>query len=142
MSKNDHVHTFYQLTPSKPLFKNLEILRVDDVFKFHVSKFIYSCINGSTPKNFENWFTLNHTVHNYNTVSNTIINMSNLFEIVNVEKTNNLHNVGGRLDNYGAKLLKVLGPKIWNNIPLEIRKSKNIFLFKLHLKRHFINEYA
>ena len=68
--------------------------------------------------------------------------MTNLFKIENVEKTNNLHNVGGRLDNYGAKLLKVLGPKIWNNIPLEIRKSKNIFLFKLRLKMYFINEYA
>ena len=58
------------LVSSNPLFKDLEILKVKDIFKLHVAKFIFSCLSFNTPTIFHEWFTLNSTMHNYNTVSN------------------------------------------------------------------------
>ena len=106
MTKNDH----YPLIPgpliaTNPIFKKLGILKVGDVFKLNVSKFIFSCILHTTPSNFYDWFTLNHTVHNYNTISSTNINIENYFDIGVVSNTNILHTKGSRIVNYGGKLL-------------------------------------
>ena len=142
MSKHDDVLTFSgPLVSTNPIFKKLEILKVEDVFNFHILKFIYMCLNQSTPQNFHSWFIPNYNIHSYNTVSNTTINMRNYFEIENVETTNNIHIERGRLVNYGAKLLKVLGPNLWNSVPLEIRNAENIFLFKKNLKLFYVNKY-
>ena len=142
MSKHDDVLTFSgPLVSTNPIFKKLEILKVEDVFNFHILKFIYMCLNQSTPQNFHSWFIPNYNIHSYNTVSNTTINMRNYFEIENVETTNNIHIERGRLVNYGAKLLKVLGPNLWNSVPLKIRNAENIFLFKKNLKLYYVNKY-
>ena len=43
MTNNDNIPTLSTpLTSSDPIFKNLKILKIEDVFKFHVSKFVYS----------------------------------------------------------------------------------------------------
>ena len=129
------------LISSEPLFKELQILRIDDVFKFFVSKFIYTCERMNVPSIFQDWFRPIHTIHHYNTTSNTVVNMLNYFEIDSVSTTNNLHTEYSRLANYGSKLLKVQGPKIWNSLPLKIRQSESIFIFKKLLKRYFVDLY-
>ena len=82
--------------PPDPIFKELEILKIHDVFKLQVSKFIYDCLSFNTPHIFWDWFILNYTVHNYNTTSNSIIHMNN-FVIESVTKTNILHTRGSSL---------------------------------------------
>ena len=80
MTNNDYYPQIPGLLISTdPIFKELEILKVEDVFKLHLSKFIFSCLSLNTPSIFFDWFILNHTVHGYNTVSNTTISM--LYEI-------------------------------------------------------------
>ena len=79
------------LHPTDSFFYQLEILKVQDVFKLQVSKFIFDCLHLYTPANFQNWFTLNHHIHNYNTRStfldiDNLINSNNLF-IVNARTT-------------------------------------------------------
>ena len=91
------------LNPSNPLFLELGILKVDDVFKFHVAKFVYECLSFTTPSLFWNWFTYNHSIHSYNTTSSSKVNMKNHFEIENVEETNILYTKCSKLVNYGAK---------------------------------------
>ena len=129
------------LIPSNPIFKELEILKLEDVFKLHVIKFIFSCILLNTPRIFFDWFILNHTVHNYNTVSNTVINVENYFDVGTVTEKNTLHTRGSRLVNYGGKLLKVSGPILWNSLPEDIRNSQSIFSLKYQLKKNFIDHY-
>ena len=85
------------LVSSNPLFKDLEILKVGDIYKLHVAKFIFSCISFKTRIIFHDWFTLNHNIHNYNTVSNTIINQVNYFDVGDPSVTNKLHTRGSRL---------------------------------------------
>ena len=67
--------------------------------------------------------------------------MKNYFEIENVTETNILHTQGSRLVNYGAKLLKVAGPILWNSLPTNIRNAKSVHSFKYLLKKLFIDKY-
>ena len=48
----------YSLVPSDPLFIKTEILKVHDIFKIKVAKFIYNSLNKMNPVNFHSWFTL------------------------------------------------------------------------------------
>ena len=123
------------LHPTAPLFRQLEILKVCDVFRLQVSKFIFDCLQLNTPTIFHNWFTLNHTIHNYNT-------RSTFFDIDNEINSNNLFIISARTTHYGLKLLKVSGPKIWNLIPNHIRSTQSVYSFKRILKKHMIAQYA
>ena len=130
------------LVSSNPLFRELEILKVGDVFKLHVAKFIFSCLIFNTPINFHGWFTLNYNVHHYNTVSNTFIKQASYFDVGVATVTNMLHIKGFRLLNYGAKLIKVAGPILWNSLPSHIRNSVSINTFKYSLKKYLIEHYV
>ena len=52
--------------------------------------------------------------------------------------TNNLFVPFARTSNYGLKLLKVKGPKIWNSIPTGIRSTLSHIRFKKLIKSHLI----
>ena len=90
-----------------------------------IANFIYNCLNKTSPVNFQLWFRLTIQVHNHNTRS----------QYINLDKsiyTNNLLIPTARTFHYGLKLIKVQGPKIWNEIPPTIRNSisSNIFIKK------------
>ena len=129
------------LNPTDPIFVALDILKVQDVFKLQVSKFIFDCLSYNTPEIFWDWFTLNHTVHSYNTISNTVVNINDKFEVEYVAEKNILHTHWSKLVNYGAKMLKVAGPLIWNDLPEYIRHSNSIFTLKKNLKKYLIDKY-
>ena len=120
------------LFPSSPLFRELGLLKTNDIFVLQISKFIHKWLNSDIISNFDKWFNLNYEVHNYMTRSN--YNSEN-------NKTNNLFIPFGRTTNYGLKLIKVNGPKIWNTLPLEIRNIKSLSNFKITLKNHFLETY-
>ena len=116
------------------LFYQLKILKIEDIFKLQVSKFIFDCLNFNTPVIFHNWFTLRCTIHNHSTRS-TIIDIENLVN------SNDLFILYGRTTHYGLKLLKVYGPKLWNLIPNNIRCKPSVYSFANHLKRYMIAKY-
>ena len=132
------------LNPSEPLFLALEILKIHDVFKLQLTKFVFDCLSFNTPVNFRNWFTLNHTVHNYNTIANSLVNINNKFDfkVVSVNTNNILHTQASNLVNYGSKKLKVAGPILWNSLPEKIRNSPSIFTLKSRFKKFLIEQYV
>ena len=75
------------------------------------------------PINFQTWFKLTTQFHSHNTRSQYI-------EIGNSITMNNLFIPSARTSHYGLKLIKVQGPKIWNEIPSLIRtiNSSNTFI--------------
>ena len=117
---------------STPLFYNMEILKIYDVFKLQLAKFIFDCLHLNTPSIFHNWFNLNYNIHSYNT-------RSTFFDIDNAINSNNLFIINARTTHYGLKLIKVSGHKIWNLIPNQIRSSQSATSFKLLFKKHLIN---
>ena len=44
-----------------------------------------------------------------------------------------------RLVTYGERSFHVAGPKLWNNLPLQIRKSSSIRSYKKELKSHLFH---
>ena len=127
--------------PSDPIFAELEILKIYDAFKLQICKFIFDCLSSNTPDIFQNWFTVNNSVHSYNTTSNTTIDVNNYFQIISLSTTRKLHTQCSRLANYGAKMIKVFGPLLWNNLPESIRNSSSVISLKTDLKKYFINQY-
>ena len=45
------------LSPSNPIFIKLELLKIEEIFKYYISKFIFKCLLQLTPINFHSWFT-------------------------------------------------------------------------------------
>ena len=40
----------------------------------------------------------------------------------------------------GQKTLSYIGPKTWNNLPAQIKQSKNVNTFKHDIKKSFFND--
>ena len=114
--------------------KRIEILKIQDLFKLKIAKFIYKCLNKNTPINVQNWFTLATQTHNYNTrskfiVSDQLVNTKHLF--IPIAQT--LH--------YGLKQIKVQGAKIWNDLPPYTRIITSLGSFNTKLYRHLVEKY-
>ena len=51
----------------KPIYKEMDILQVDDIYTLEVGKFMYKFYNGLLPENFHEYFKYVSNVHQYNT---------------------------------------------------------------------------
>ena len=129
------------LPSSEPLFKTLEILKFEDIFKMSIAKFIYSTLAFESPVVFWEWFSYSHVIHNHATTSSTNINRAQYFDVGNVEHTRYLFTKRGHLVNYGAKMIQVYGPKLWNTLPKNVHDSTSLASFKINVKNHFIEQY-
>ena len=66
MTFNDAYPTVHgPLISSDPIFSKLETLKISDVYKYQVSKFIFKCINNIAPIHFQNSFVMSHKLHGY-----------------------------------------------------------------------------
>jgi hypothetical protein len=129
------------LPSSTPLYKELKILKLADIFKFTIAKFIYQTLCNESPNVFSDWFIYTHMVHDHATRSSIFITQENYFDIGTLNDTYTLYINKGNLQNYGKKLVRVSGPLIWNNIPYEIQDSTSIQTFKCSFKDYFIQNY-
>lgn len=130
------------LPASEPLFKTLKILKFNDIYKLNIAKFIYSTLSEESPSIFSDWFTLTNTVHTHATTSTTTINREQYFDAGTVEQTKTLFTKRAKLAKYGARMIRVSGPIIWNSIPHNIQESSSLPTFKIHLKNHILEHYA
>ena len=80
-----------------------------------------------------NWIVINSERHNYQTRSN--------FNAVTEIYTRNLFVPSARTTNYGLKQIKVNGPRIWNELPVNIKNETSLFIFVKSIKKHFISSY-
>ena len=54
---------------SLPLFSDLQILKLDDIYHLHVSSLVYECHDNLASNRFSDYFTQVSDVHHYNTRS-------------------------------------------------------------------------
>ena len=143
MTFNDHYPDIPgPMCPSNPLFYELKILKISDIYEFQVSKFIYLCMHFLTPFIFHGWFTLKSSIHSYSTTSRCVVDVDSNFDVGSVREIRVLHTRNSNLVNYGGKLLQVSGPILWNSIPLAIRESNSISIFKNAMKKHLLMQYS
>ena len=73
------------------IFVQLKFLKVEDIYKYQVSEFVFKCINRTSPVKFHDWFKLSHKVHDHSTRSNFDANegliINNLFVPSTVQLT-------------------------------------------------------
>ena len=133
---SDKRQSDYSFPASDPLFYKLKFHKISDIFKLNISKFIFKCLNKSTPINFHSWYKLTSQIHNHNT-------RSKFANIQNQVLTRTLFVPIARTTYYGLKLLKVQGSRIWNELPplLRIIDSINNFIIK-ELKIILFNSYT
>ena len=136
-----HGEPYGPLPASDPLFKSLEILKLHDIFQLNIAKFVYETLIFESPPNFWNWFTYSCEVHSHATTSSTVIIRANYFDTGTAEPTFNLRVEKHNLVKFGGRLMKVLGPQTWNNLPDDIQESTSIDTFKKSVKTFYINQY-
>ena len=89
----------------------------------NISSFVFKCLNKLCIPQFHSWFIQTSQIHNHNT---------------RAALSNNLYIPPVRTTFYGLKSIKVLGPKIWNNLPMEIKNNKSYISFLNNLKHHLL----
>ena len=129
------------LPRSEPLFKTLDILKFDDIFKVSIAKFIYCSLAHENPAVFWDWFTYSHLIHNHATSSSTQVINSNYFDVGVVENTKFLFTKRSHLVNYGGKMIQVYGPTLWNSLPKEIHDLTSLPTFTDNIKKYFVAQY-
>ena len=105
--------------PSSPIFSDLKILKLHDLFQLKLLSFVYECVNKITPANFHTFFDSLASVHQYSTRQAT---KGDIFLI----QKNTLQ--------YGLRSVRHCGAKCWNEIPVDIKRSPSVKSFRLKLK--------
>ena len=130
----DKRQTDYSFPPSDPLFFKMEILKIHDIFKMMISKFIFNCLNEKNPINFHSWYKLTTLGGKHNTRSKFV-------DIDNDITTRTLKIPTARTTHCGLKLLKVQGSKIWNKLPPSLRIVESLNSFIKEYKKKLISNY-
>ena len=128
------------LPSSEPLYKNLEILKLDDIFKLNIAKFVYSTLTFQSPINFHEWFSYDHEIHNHSTRSGAEIIRQDYFDTGVATQTYTLHTKSSH-NKYGENMIHKSGPILWNSIPEHIQGASSISAFKYQLKKYLFAQY-
>ena len=88
-------------TPADPLFKQLKIIKLDQMIQMDNCLLVLNHINKSLPKTFENFFQYFNNQHNHNTRDSS----SKKIVLPQVKTTH-----------YGLQSIKYRAGKDWNNI--------------------------
>ena len=109
---------------SIPLFQQLGILSIFDIFRLQLGKFVYDTLNNIGPKLIKLVYASD--THHYDT---------------KFARARNFHVNHIRTMAYGKKALKNEGIKLWATIPTHIQDSKTRNTFKKNYKKFLANRH-
>lgn len=101
------------------LFKELGILKINDVHTLESLKFVNSQIT-------------NPNVHNFQRVSD--------IHHANTRNQNHLRPIQARTS-LSKKFVTYAGCNLWNNLPLDLRTTNNKVTFKIKCKKYLLSQY-
>ena len=130
------------LPSADPLYKELKVLDFNDIHKLSIAKFVYLTLCEKTPPIFFDWFKYNHQIHSHSTKSSVTIEQQHYFDVGIEHNVYNLYIHKANLERYGKRMIRISGPLIWNNLPLNIQDSVSIVTFKDNLKEFFLGNYS
>jgi hypothetical protein len=108
----------HYLTPSTQMFKELKWQPIRDRIKFHSATMVYKSLNGRAPEYMNDLLKV---------IDNSVRTRSMTQKHLEVPRSNKKIHEGS---------FSVYGPKLWNELPLEIRDSKTVQSFKNKLRQH------
>ena len=102
-----------------PVLKDLHWLPVEYRIKFKILCFAYNCKNGAAPE------YISELLENYQPSRHLRSSSADNLTIPNIKSS------------FGSKAFSYNAPKLWNDLPLAIKKSRSIGEFKSALKTYF-----
>ena len=101
------INKLYYNAHTEPLFIRNKILKLDDLYKFELSKYMFDCINCFLPTPILDNFTTNATIHAHHTRQRNIPHVTQTFGTISKRAV--IHK----------------GPKMGTEIPQTIRLHQN-----------------
>ena len=86
--------------------------------------YIFDSVNKTSPSCFHNFFLFNSSVHQYSTIQ---ASQDDLY----LSRKNSFQ--------YGLKSIRYLGTKLWNSLPVELRKAPSKVSFKTQMKIYLLS---
>ena len=111
-------------SPSTPIFSDLKILKLYDLFDIKLLTFVYESVNMISPLIFHNYFETLTAVHQYDTRQ---ASKGDMF----MSCKNTLQ--------YGLRSVRYAGAKSWNSISDVITQPPSVSIFRLKLKSYTLS---
>ena len=99
-----------------PLFRKLNILTIYQIYKYQLGCYMYKILNNYLPRLDHQLFVPNSSLHIYNT-----------------RQRDHLHTFHCRTK-CRQNTINYQGPKLWNELPIELKSVPSIYIFKRHFK--------
>ena len=106
---------------TEPIFKQLKVLKLCDIFRFQVGKIVFLFKKRRLPIAFNNLFMIRSQLHSYNT-----------------RNSSSFYTFSCRT-NIRQFAIRTQGPRLFNSLNSEICNAANISLFKSKLKTFLLN---
>ena len=118
---NKFIRLSFGLASILPFMRRHNLLTIKDIFKHDVAVIMYKYHQGALPSAFDDMFR--SKISSIKTRSNSQLVPAFCRTTVSQQS------------------IRYVGPKVWSEIPIAIRKSRTISAFKKKLKQYFINGY-
>ena len=112
-----HTYTHSNDKPVLARAPSSKILKLDDLYKFELSKFMFDCINGILPTPILEFFITNATIHVHHTRQRNVPHVTQTFGTIS------------------ERAVTHKGPTTWTEIPQTIRLHQNKNIFSRLLKK-------
>ena len=112
------------LAHTKPLFSQLNLLNVYDFSDYEIAIFMYLCYKSYIPNNISELFCYNADIHSYNTRG------SSNFHLPKIRTS------------LAKNCIFYKGPIIWNKLPLFVKSSPSLSVFKRRYKTQLVTKYS
>jgi hypothetical protein len=113
------------ISHTAPLFKRLNILTLDDIYKMSCCQFYLKCQKGLLPNFFINQLTLNEQIHSYETRQRYNLHIENSHSCYSAHKIS--HKIA----------------REWNNLPDYLKQKTTVLphTFTKNLKKYLLSQY-
>ena len=103
--------TSFFKTILSPLYIQLNLIKLKDIYELEVLKFVYELIKNYLPKWFHNYFLPASNIHNY------LTRFASEYNWVTVMRCSKTLSLG---------LIKIKGRRVWNSLPEEIKNKYHL----------------
>ena len=105
------------------LFRQKRILKINDLYRFHLFQFMYQLDRNNIPNDLKKKFIKNNSLHAYNT-----------------RQLNDYHLPKSKTV-FSSKTVFFTGPKNWNSLDKTIKEAATLNRFKSQVKKIMLNSY-
>ena len=109
--------------PTDLIFKEFKFLKITSIYLLQLGKFMYSFSTGNLPPKFDSFFSVNNSIHSYNTRHASFFRLP-------LCRTN-----------IRQFSISFQGPKVFNTLSYEIKNTPTLLSFKHKPKEFLINGY-